>query len=462
MSGGSYARALGRLAVRTLTETIGGAERTRIVVVLAAVLALSSADASTVGASATQLRHALHISNTDIGLLVSVTSLVAAITSIPFGALADRVRRTWLLGAAIVLWGAAMLWSATVPSFGQLLLSRVFLGGVSAVAGPTIASLVGDYFPASDRGRIYGFVLAGELVGSGIGFAVTGEFATLSWRLAFVILALPAFALAWAVLQLREPPRSGTVEGPPVERTDAQRIAAQRGIDPDPDLVLTDDPQRMNIAAAARYVLSIRTNVILIVSSACGYYFLAGVQTFGIEFSTHQYGIASAVADVLLLLVGIGAVVGVLAGGAVGDALLRRGVLSARLLVPAVAAGATVILFVPPLFTDSPVTAVPYLAAAAFALSAQNPPLDAARLDVVVPRMWGRAEGIRTFLRTLAQALAPLVFGAVSDYAFGGGHNALKWTFVVMLVPLAASCVVLVRGVRSYPRDVATAAASTA
>lgn len=166
----------GRLAgagSRALENALGGAERTRVIVLLASVLALSSADASTVGASATQLRHALHISNTDIGLLVSVTSLVAAAASLPFGVLADRVRRTWALGVAIVLWGAAMVWSATVSDFGDLLVARIALGAVTAAAGPFVASLVGDYFPGSDRGRIYGLILASELVGAGIGFAVT-------------------------------------------------------------------------------------------------------------------------------------------------------------------------------------------------------------------------------------------------------------------------------------------------
>src|ERR1700693_6237067 len=115
---------------------IVGAERPRIVVLLASVLALSSADASTVGASASQLRNSLHITNTDIGLLVSVTAIVAAAASLPFGVLADRVRRTRLLGAAIVLWGVAMICSATVPSFGQLLVARLFLGAVTAAAGP--------------------------------------------------------------------------------------------------------------------------------------------------------------------------------------------------------------------------------------------------------------------------------------------------------------------------------------
>ena len=41
----------------------------------------------------------------------------------------------------------------------------------------------------------------------------------------------------------------------------------------------------MNLIRATRYVLRVRTNLILIAASACGYYFLAGLQTFGLEFS---------------------------------------------------------------------------------------------------------------------------------------------------------------------------------
>src|SRR5919109_865143 len=133
----------------------------------------------------------------------------AAAASLPFGVLADRVRRIPMLAGAIVLWGGAMLWTATVPSFGRLLLARLFLGAVTAAAGPIVASLVGDWFAPSERGRIYGYIISGELVGAAIGFAVTGGIATLSWRAAFVILALPAFVLAWLVFQLREPARGG-------------------------------------------------------------------------------------------------------------------------------------------------------------------------------------------------------------------------------------------------------------
>jgi predicted MFS family arabinose efflux permease len=473
------AAALGSAAAsafsRRLTVALGGAERTRVIVVLAAVLGLSGADAATVGALASELRHGLHITNTDIGLLVAVSSLVGAIATLPFGVLADRVRRTRVLGATIVLWGAAMLWSATASSFTDLLWTRLFLGAVTASAGPLVASLVGDWFGSWERGRIYGVILAGEYLGAGVGFAVTGNIGALSWRAAFVILALPAFALAVVVMRLREPERGGkgvlahdsappppeaaqTDEGP--QATDAQRLARERGLAPDPELVVgPTEARRMGLVRATGYVLRVRTNVVLIAASACGYYFLAGLQTFGLEFSKDQYGIDQALASSLLLVVGAGALTGVLFGGAAGDWLLKRGTLNARVLTPAVAAALTAILFVPAIFTRDAVTAVPYLVAAAFFLGAQNPPLDAARLDIMPPLLWGRAEAVRTLLRSLAMALAPLLFGAVSDYVFGGGRSGLQWTFAVMILPLAASSWLLFKGLRTYPADVANAAA---
>jgi MFS family permease len=507
----------GRAASRRLVTASGGPARTRIVLVLGSVLALSSADAATVGAAAVQLRHALHIGNTDIGLLVAVTSLVGAVFSVPFGVLADRVRRTWMLGIAIVIWGAAMIWGATAHSFGQLMLDRVWLGAVTACTAPTVASLVGDWIPGSERGKIFGYILTGELAGAGVGFSITGDIAALSWRAAFIVLALPAFLLAWLVFRLPEPARGGQGVlapepgyGPPAdaaatqpetpvpgsqpgaqpgpqpgaqpgpepgaqpgghrgaksqpgahEPSDAQRLAQERGIMPDPYLVRLGSRRTMSFGMAVKYVLRVRTNVALIVSGALGYYFLAGIQTFGVEFVRGQYGIGQVLANFLLLVVGAGAVVGVLAGGPIGDTLLHRGRINGRVLVAAVAAAATVLLFIPALLTHSALAALPYVMLAAVFLSAQNPPIDAARLDIMPAWLWGRAEGIRNLIRTGAQALAPVLFGAVSQYVFGGGNSGLKWTFVVMLVPLAASAVFLFAAARRYPGDVATAAAVT-
>jgi MFS family permease len=465
-----------------LERVLGGPQRSKVIILLACVLALNSADASTVGASATQLRSALHIDNTDIGLLVTVNSLVAAVASIPFGVVADRMRRTRILGVTIILWGVAMLWSATAGSFDKLLMSRLILGLVTAAAGPIVGSLIGDYFHPSERGRIFSYILTGELAGAGIGFAVTGDIAALSWRAAFVFLALPAFVLAWYVIHLPEPLRGGREPLPladgslpqsPIangtesgdddatDETDAQRLAAARGVTADPSHVMGAELQRLGVVGAVRAVLSVKTNVTLIIASACGYFYLAGIETFAVEFVKEQYGVDQALANLLLLVLGAGAVGGVLLAGSLSDRFLQRGFLNARILVPAIGALLTAVLFLPAIFTRSAVTAVPYLTLAAFMLSAQNPPLDAARLDIMPALLWGRAEGVRTSLRTLAQSLAPLVFGAMSEHVFGGGRGGLQWTFALTLATLAVSGVILLRAMRTYPRDVATAAAST-
>jgi predicted MFS family arabinose efflux permease len=459
---------------RGLTRLLGGEERARVIVLLACVLGLAGADAATVGASASQLRHSLHISNTDIGLLVSVTALVGAVATLPFGVLADRVRRTTTLGLAIFLWAAAMLWSASVANFHELLLARLSLGAVVAAAGPLAASLIGDWFAPAERGRIYGFVLAGEFLGAGFGFAVTGDIAALSWiggwRAAFVILAIPAFVLGWLVLRLREPARGGrgvlvhATEPLPPEaeessETAAQVLARERGIEPDPELVTGRDMRRASFLEAAKYVLRVRTNVFLIGATACGYYFLAGVQTFGTEFMRDQYGIGQPLANLLLLGVGGGAVLGVLFGGAMGDWLLRRGQLNGRITAAVVGAAGATVLFLPALVTRSAFSALPYLVAAVLFLTLQNPAIAASQLDIMPPALWGRAESVRTFLRSLAMAVAPLLFGAVSDHVFGGGRSGLQWTFILMLIPLGASAWFLFKARLTYPQDVATAAA---
>lgn len=469
----------GMTARQTVVTTVGGPERARVVIILACVLALASADTATVGAAAIELRRALRISNTDIGVLVSVTSLVAAVFSLPFGILADRIRRTWLLAGALLVWGAAMLWSATASSFTDLLLARLLLGAITAAAGPVTASLTGDWFPAAERGKIYGYILTGELLGAGAGFAFTGDIAALSWQLSFVILALPAFVLAWLVARMPEPLRGGQSvlvaqprppgngaarlrpEPEPAEPVQPQDLAAALGIEPDHDLA-GQASAPMSLLGTIRYIISVRTNVALIISGACGYYFLAGIQTFGTEFVSGQYGIGQALSNLLLLVVGVGAVAGVIASGPVSDLLLRRGRLSARVTVAAVAATLTVVFFIPALITHSAFAALPYITVAAAMLTAQNPPIDAARLDIMPPWLWGRSEGVRTLLRTAAQSLAPLLFGAVADWVFGGGTAGLKWAFVVMLVPLSASAAYLWWARRLYPRDVATAAEAAA
>jgi MFS family permease len=377
-----------------------------------------------------------------------------------------------------------MVAMGAAPSFGFEMVARLGLGAVGAAAGPAVASLTGDLFPRRERARIYGFVLTGELVGAAFGFLVSGNVAAaLSWRFAFWVLAIPSAVLAWALPRLLpEPARGGASRLPsgakriptagqderhdePEEESDdgeegAAKVVRELGVEPDPDRVLRADPTQMGLVPAVRHILRIRTNVVLIAASALGYFFFAGLQTFAVAFLRRHFSLGQSLATTALVALGIGAVAGVLAGGRVADRALDHGRVEARVVVPAVAYAAAALILAPAILTPSLLVAMPLYLLAAAALAAPNPPLDAARLDIMPSRLWGRAEGVRTVLRQLAQAAAPVAFGATAD-AFGGhGGSGLQYAFLIMLIPLGVSGVIVWRGRRSYPRDVATALAS--
>ena len=177
----------------------------------------------------------------------------------------------------------------------------------------------------------------------------------------------------------------------------------------------------MGVIAAARYVLSIPTNRLLIGSSALGYFFFAGLATFLVTFVEGQYHVGPAETSLILLLLVIASVIGTLVSGRVTDALVRRGAVEARMWVPAVCYIAATVVFIPGVLGHSVTPALWFDIAGAALLSAANPPLDAARLDIMPAPLWGRAESTRTVVRSLAQALAPIVFGLMADL-INGAH----------------------------------------
>ena len=67
------------------------------------------------------------------------------------------------------------------------------------------------------------------------------------------------------------------------------------------------------------------------------------------ELVHQQYNVNQALANLLLLVLGVGAVIGVLVGGRLGDAMLKRRFLNCRVFVAAVSCGDRGAAFVPAL-----------------------------------------------------------------------------------------------------------------
>ena len=499
---------MARLVRGEVVKRTGGPARARVIVLFALVLALNGADASTVGAIAPQLEASLHINNTDIGLLSSVSLLIGAVFTVPVGLLVDRTKRMPLLALTVMLWSLASLFSAFAGSYGSLLLTRLALGAVAASAGPAIASLTGDYFAAAERGRIWSYILLGEAVGTAFGFIVSGLVASaIDWRAAFVVLALPGFVIArelWRTVP--EPLRGGqsplavgavdlneeiaqaaarvaqgepvVVDTPGVDPAQGAREAARRaGAVPNPELVLDEDASQMSLWRSVRYIASIPSNVLMIVGSSLGYFFFAGLQTFALLFVKGHYHASQVKAELVLALLVVGAVLGTLVGGRLPDLLLRRGDIGARVWFPGVCYIGAAAFFIPGLLVSDISPAIWFDVAGAALIFAANPPLQAARLDVVPSGLWGRAQSVLTCVRSLAQAAAPLVFGGVSVLVAGivpsqapigtqphapssSTSTALEITFLIMLVTLAGAGALLFRARTTFASDIATAAAS--
>ena len=234
----------------------------------------------------------------------------------------------------------------------------------------------------------------------------------------------------------------------------------------------------MPLMRAVRYILSIPSNLNMIIGSSLGYFYFSGLTLFALEFVKGHYQASQAEAEFVLFLLVIASIVGTVIGGRLTDSMLRRGSLKARVWVPSVCyIGAAVFLI--PAFVSTQIfgSAIWFVMIGAALLAAANPPIQAARLDIMPAELWGRAESTRTFIRSLAQAIAPVLFGGLTSLIAGfypkqspiGTHvsattvnqsHGLEITFLIMLVTLVAAGILMAKARLTYASDVATAAAS--
>jgi predicted MFS family arabinose efflux permease len=449
-----------------LPDVFGSPGRARVVLLLAGVLALNSADVGTIGAAAAQLEEDLHITHAQLGLLAAASSGVGALAAVPMGVLADRFARVRLLVATIVLWAVAMVAGGLAPSYGWLLVSRLLLGAAIAASGPVITSLTGDLIPPTERAGVLGWILTGEIIGGGVGLLVGGEVSAMSsWRYAFFLLGAASLGLA-VVLRwlLPEPARGSPAQEVTSDPDKGQAAVLATDVGPADERILSTDPDRLSILRAMIYLVRIPTNRLLIEASSIGYFFFAGLRTFVVLFATLHFHISQTKLGAVVPLIGVAALAGVILGGRFTDRELARGRPTARIIVPAVGYSSAAFLFFPGVYVSSLAIALPLLALGSLVLTAANPPLDAARLDILPGRLWGRGESLRTVLRLVAEAASPAIFGWLAD-VFGGANgrnsgNGLRDAFFILLIPLLANGLIMLAARRHYLTDVATAVAS--
>ncbi len=147
-----------------------------------------------------------------MGLLSTAFMVSYMLTAPVFGFLAERMSRWLLIAIGVALWSLASGASGLAGAFGVLLVTRCLVGVGEGAYGPVAPTLLSDFYPVAQRGRVLSLFYVAIPVGSALGFVLGGMVAQLnpeaeSWRWAFYLVVAPGLLLGvWAAL-MREPQR---------------------------------------------------------------------------------------------------------------------------------------------------------------------------------------------------------------------------------------------------------------
>lgn len=174
-------------------------------------------DRYVVSALVESLRHSeLHLSDLQLGSLVTAFVVVYMTASPVFGVLGDRGRRPRLLGAGVAVWSVATAAGGLARSFVSLFAARSAVGVGEAAYGTIAPALLADAFPAERRGRVFAVFFCAIPIGSACGYIFGGWMdQRFGWRAAFLLAGAPGLLLALLAARLVDPPRRDDASGRP-------------------------------------------------------------------------------------------------------------------------------------------------------------------------------------------------------------------------------------------------------
>ncbi len=190
---------------------------------------LSRVNVSVAGAL---MREELSLDPIALGRVFSAFLLGYALCQVPAGMLADRFGARRVLAIAALSWVGATALIAAVPvaaAIPILLVGRLLLGIGEAPTFPAAAQAISRHVPAPSRGRANGIVIAAIGLGSALAPPlVSSVMLVAGWRVALLVSALPALAVAAAWLALRRMPAEVAPEPPSATNVTAKGRLATR------------------------------------------------------------------------------------------------------------------------------------------------------------------------------------------------------------------------------------------
>ncbi len=371
--------------------------------VLLLINILNYADRSVLAAVLPKIQAGLQLTNTELGLLASSFLLVYAIATLPLGVWADRSPRKRIIALCVGIWSIATALAGLAHNFVQLFVLRSVLGIGEAGYAPASLSLLGDYFPRVQRGRVMALWSIGNLIGTALGLILGGLIAdAFGWRWAFYVIGLPGLVTALLIWRATEPARGAFEDDGDVDSTNSTTHG--------------HNSLGKNFWLIARNLLQIPTYRILLGAFIFCFFTIGSASVWIPSYFVETFKLSVSQAGAIAggVLAG-GSLIGTLLGGWLADSLQRLRP-QGRLLVATCAflLGAPCTLLALSIHTLIPFVIVFTLAI--ICLSLCLGPLNAVIQDIVMPDRRATAIGLALLLaHLLGDAASPLIIGALAD-----------------------------------------------
>jgi MFS family permease len=147
--------------------------------------------------AASAIQAELGLTHTEMGLVFMAFTLAYGLFEVPTGRWGDRFGSRAILTRIALWWSAFTALTAACTGFPSLLAARFLFGAGEAGAFPNSARVIARWFPAGERGRVQGVLLAASHVGGAVSPVVAAHLISLyGWRATFVIFG--SLGIVWA------------------------------------------------------------------------------------------------------------------------------------------------------------------------------------------------------------------------------------------------------------------------
>lgn len=273
-------------------------ERRFMLLILFLVSMFSYIDRTILSILQVPIKADLGLSDSQLGALTGLSfALFYATLAVPIARLADRTKRTRLIGISLSIWSSMTALTSLATNYVSLVFFRIGVAVGEAGSIPASHSIIADVYPPSKRSAAFALWGISLPVGLMLGYALAGTLEQLfGWRITFAIIGVAGLLLAPVMIFATREPKRGRF---------------------DPVVPATSTPSTRE---ALRHLWSLKSIRFLYAAGACHTFAWCAVNSWNAPFYVRVHGMSLTDVSIYLAIVnGVGSAVGMYLGGRLSD-----------------------------------------------------------------------------------------------------------------------------------------------